>query len=707
MSIYDIKTGVTQVIGEKPVDLSPSEVIQICEIFPTTTISQNVFEEVVQKDKNLQTVVQQVIKVNPAFQNVKPTSVVIDKYGSKSVITMTYEKKNVVVESDSTTGQTTILETYSLPETIKPVVYETSTLEGTLTVVTNTVEKITEKEPAMPQILSDIKIKVPELMTESIQGIKLEEHKGIEKIHIVTKSGSGEDLQISVVYDTATKETILMDVRTLTHQEIATKPKEVVKVKLSQEEIVEEKIEQIITSTSAVTKIPGVKQIIKAEETVTGYGKIFDVVMQGTDGKKYIVKTETIEGNAPQIIDVVLEQPKPQPEICTEESVDKNTGIIFTHTNNLTMIAQDRYYPKWTQYLENQYQVMTKGFQIESQTTSKLQRTNEYNVRYTHKETKECKEFRLTVDRTGKITMLEEKNIPAAESHLPTMKSSIEIVESQVAEAIREFPVVSNSIKILQSADYTFENKTPKKVFIYAHKTQFEVVLIFQSPSDPTKMSRVVLMAELEAGTSLRDKTKIPKILDISLLPTQIESTYTKNVFDSYGRSIIVSNDIQKMSQTTRYTSMMGFASSHLPAIANAEVEQVETINFALAVQYKTKLYNGVDTMEIIVSEVKGSFVLVDFRIESVKSTIEKIPIKEIQAVKTVIRPEEYTRADVVVVKQEIIKELKTKDITIKQITVGENQRVNIFTVDVVTPDQAVKQVIAVRSTEDDVVKIV
>ena len=287
------------------------------------------------------------------------------------------------------------------------------------------------------------------------------------------------------------------------------------------------------------------------------------------------------------------------------------------------------------------------------------------------------------------------------------MKSSIEIVESQVAEAIREFPVVSNSIKILQSADYTFENKTPKKVFIYAHKTQFEVVLIFQSPSDPTKMSRVVLMAELEAGTSLRDKTKIPKILDISLLPTQIESTYTKNVFDSYGRSIIVSNDIQKMSETTRYTSMMGFASSHLPAIANAEVEQVETINFALAVQYKTKLYNGVDTMEVIVSEVKGSFVLVDFRIESVKSTIEKIPIKEVQAVKTVIRPEEYTRADVVVVKQEIIKELKTKDITIKQITVGENQRVNIFTVDVVTPDQAVKQVIAVRSTEDDVVKIV
>ena len=407
VSIYDIKTGVTEVIGEKPVDLSPTEVIQICEIFPTTTISQNVFEEVVQKDKNLQTVVQQVIKVNPAFENVKPTSVVIDKYGSKSVITMTYEKKNVVVESDSTTGQTTILETYSLPETIRPVVYETSTLEGTLTVVTNTVEKITEKEPAMPQILSDIKIKVPELMTESIQGIKLEEHKGIEKIHIVTKSGSGEDLQISVVYDTATKETILMDVRTLTHQEIATKPKEVVKVKLSQEEIVEEKIEQIITSTSAVTKIPGVKQIIKAEETVTGYGKIFDVVMQGTDGKKYIVKTETIEGNAPQIIDVVLEQPKPQPEICTEESVDKNTGIIFTHTNNLTMIAQDRYYPKWTQYLENQYQVMTKGFQIESQTTSKLQRTNEYNVRYTHKETKECKEFRLTVDRTGKITMLE------------------------------------------------------------------------------------------------------------------------------------------------------------------------------------------------------------------------------------------------------------------------------------------------------------
>lgn len=45
---------------------------------------------------------------------------------------------------------------------------------------------------------------------------------------------------------------------------------------------------------------------------------------------------------------------------------------------------------------------------------------------------------------------------------------------------------------------------------------------MYASTQDPEEKSRIVLMAETEKGSSITGVSRIPKILDISLLPKNI-----------------------------------------------------------------------------------------------------------------------------------------------------------------------------------------
>lgn len=69
--------------------------------------------------------------------------------------------------------------------------------------------------------------------------------------------------------------------------------------------------------------------------------------------------------------------------------------------------------------------------------------------------------------------------------------------------------------------------------------------------------------------------------------------------------------------------------------------------------EYTIKMYTGEDDILVVVSVNKnGELTLVDFTVKLPKSSLEKIPIKEVQTVKTVVPVEEYTREDVQNVKQ-------------------------------------------------------
>ena len=87
----------------------------------------------------------------------------------------------------------------------------------------------------------------------------------------------------------------------------------------------------------------------------------------------------------------------------------------------------------------------------------------------------------------------------------------------------------------------------------------------------------------------------------------------------------------------------MKYCESHLEIIIGAKIEQVEITQYSFANEYKVTLFNGKEDMILIVSvDKEGKHTIIDFSIISAKSGVEKIPIKPVKTVTTVIPAEKY-----------------------------------------------------------------
>ena len=95
-TVYDTETQEVEVLTEKIVEISENSIPKIEEIFPTTKISQSVYKEIIKKDANLQNVITKVTQSIPKIDKIEPTSVVVDKFGHKSVYTVAYKEEKIV-----------------------------------------------------------------------------------------------------------------------------------------------------------------------------------------------------------------------------------------------------------------------------------------------------------------------------------------------------------------------------------------------------------------------------------------------------------------------------------------------------------------------------------------------------------------------------------------------------------------------------------
>lgn len=127
------------------------------------------------KDKTIQNIVNKVSEINKEVVNVIPSQIITEKIGEKILSTITYEDKKIVstVVYDEKTEQATVISTQSVPQEIKPLVYETETFQGQTTVVTNSVEKVLEINQNFNKVISEIKQSIPSIQTEKIEGIKI------------------------------------------------------------------------------------------------------------------------------------------------------------------------------------------------------------------------------------------------------------------------------------------------------------------------------------------------------------------------------------------------------------------------------------------------------------------------------------------------------------------------------------------------------
>ena len=146
-----------QVVYEKPKDSSTvvyvsEEIVSIEENRPlipvtqTQVIRENKFTQVIKTDPVLQTVTQQVIAVQPTFQNIRPVETEITECGDIKDIVMVFEpkdqpKQRVYVQYDKMTEQVIVKETTSLPVKIPQVFVEKDIIsETSVKITSNTVE---------------------------------------------------------------------------------------------------------------------------------------------------------------------------------------------------------------------------------------------------------------------------------------------------------------------------------------------------------------------------------------------------------------------------------------------------------------------------------------------------------------------------------------------------------------------------------------
>lgn len=176
VAVVDKSTNEVTIINDKKVTVTDeTEEVTVDEEVIETVYTTTVIQKTINEDKTLRKVVNKVTELHKDLKNVTPTQVVMEKIGSKVLSTVTFENKTIsTLVYDEKTEEVKEISSQPVPQNIKPLVYETErTPEGITTIMTNSVEKISNVNKNFKSVISEIKQIVPSIQTEKIEGIKI------------------------------------------------------------------------------------------------------------------------------------------------------------------------------------------------------------------------------------------------------------------------------------------------------------------------------------------------------------------------------------------------------------------------------------------------------------------------------------------------------------------------------------------------------
>lgn len=121
------------------------------------------------------------------------------------------------------------------------------------------------------------------------------------------------------------------------------------------------------------------------------------------------------------------------------------------------------------------------------------------------------------------------------------------------------------------------------------------------------------------------------KIIDITTLPDVIPSTETKIIVDGYNRKTTSTNDVKTLEKNNQeYIKVIDQVREEVPSLNSAEVSSVVVKEYKVINEYTMMIKKGTEVIEtkVVYDKIKDTTVITDFKTQSTKSQVEKVPIK-------------------------------------------------------------------------------
>ncbi len=121
------------------------------------------------------------------------------------------------------------------------------------------------------------------------------------------------------------------------------------------------------------------------------------------------------------------------------------------------------------------------------------------------------------------------------------------------------------------------------------------------------------------------------KIIDITTLPDVIPSTETRIIVDGYNRKTTSTNDVKTLEKNNQeYIKVIDQVREEVPSLNSAEVSSVVVKEYKVINEYTMMIKKGTEVIEtkVVYDKIKDTTVITDFKTQSTKSQVEKVPIK-------------------------------------------------------------------------------
>ena len=162
------------------------------------------------------------------------------------------------------------------------------------------------------------------------------------------------------------------------------------------------------------------------------------------------------------IVDKVKVPVQPIKETITTTQVNPTTGIMTTFTNDIKVMKEDKTFANIVTYLEKNYKVTELGYEIQSESISRLQRVSEHHIRYLKGDV--AYDFRINADeRTGIVTLLENHQHTVDLSQQISLESfetsPLVISETELVSAIHQYPIIDSAQHVIEQADFQLKGQ--------------------------------------------------------------------------------------------------------------------------------------------------------------------------------------------------------------------------------------------------------
>ena len=278
VTVTDKKTNEVKVIAQKPVPQEQVDQPEITKIIPQTVVTGTIYDEVIKKDVPLQNVIKQVKDNHPEIKEPKPTKVVVDKVGEKTVTEVNYKNVTVTVVTDSKTGKVEEVSSSPLPKESdrKPVVLEqTITDDGAKIVTSNKIEQIEKVVPNVRPAITEVSKIIP-IKTEDIKTITTSVDENTYTV--ITVDQTNKVKEVTFTYEPEKPKPVkVIDLQEFSEPAAPTKPKDIVyeTVPVEDKPQITKTIEKLNRTNTVVKN--DVTEVIKVERAVTNFVEEYKV----------------------------------------------------------------------------------------------------------------------------------------------------------------------------------------------------------------------------------------------------------------------------------------------------------------------------------------------------------------------------------------------------------------------------------------------